>query len=66
MDKLYVKWKGYNNSFNRWIFSKPKSLGANVKIELDLSNVVIKNIEDKIPNITNLATNTTFKNKIKY
>ena len=18
-DKLYVKWKGYNNSFNRWI-----------------------------------------------
>ena len=19
VDKLYVKWKGYNNSFNRWI-----------------------------------------------
>ena len=61
-----MKWKGCNNSFTSCIFSKPKSLGANVKIELDLSNVVIKNIEDKIPNITNLATNTTFKNKIKY
>ena len=43
-DKLYVKWKGCNNSFNSWIdkkdivemneyFLKPKSLGANVKVE---------------------------------
>ena len=21
-DKLYVKWKGYNNSFNNWIDKK--------------------------------------------
>ena len=21
-DKLYVKWKGYNNSFNSWIDKK--------------------------------------------
>ena len=21
-DKLYVKWKGYHNSFNRWIYKK--------------------------------------------
>ena len=21
-DKLYVKWKGYNNSFNNWINKK--------------------------------------------
>ena len=21
-DKLYVKWKGYNNSFNNWISKK--------------------------------------------
>ena len=21
-DKLYVKWKGYDNSFNRWIYKK--------------------------------------------
>ena len=42
-DKLYVKWKGYNNPFNSWInkkdivqmseyFPKPKSLGLNVKV----------------------------------
>ena len=48
-DKIYVKWKGYNNSFNSWIvkkdivqmseyFPKLKSSGANVKVELDLSN----------------------------
>ena len=21
-NKLYVKWKGYNNSFNSWIYKK--------------------------------------------
>ena len=21
-DKLYVNWKGYNNSFNSWIYNK--------------------------------------------
>ena len=21
-DKLYVKWKGYNNSFNGWIYKR--------------------------------------------
>ena len=52
-DKLIVKWKGYNSSFNRWIdkkdkvqmseyFPKPKSLGANVKVELDISNYATK------------------------
>ena len=52
-DKLYVKWKGYDNSFNSWIdkkdivytsqyFPKPNSLGANVKVELDLSNYATK------------------------
>ena len=52
-DKLYVKWKRYNNSFNSWIdkkrhsinewvFSGKKSLGANVKVELDLSNYATK------------------------
>ena len=45
-DKLYIKWKEYNNSFNRWCdkkdkvltsenFPKPKSLGANIQVELD-------------------------------
>ena len=49
----YVKWKGYNDSFNSWIdrkrkvymseyFPKFKYLGANVKVELDLSNFSTK------------------------
>ena len=49
----YVKWKGYNDSFNSWIdrkrkvymseyFPKFKYLGANVKVELDLSNYSTK------------------------
>ena len=50
LDKLYVKWKEYNNSFNSWIdekdmseyFPKPNSFGANVKFELDLSNYATK------------------------
>ena len=51
-DKLHAKWKGYNNSFNTWrdkkhsimneFFPKPKSLGANVKIEFDLSSYATK------------------------
>ena len=52
-NKLYIKWKGYHNPFNRWIdkreiaymseyFPKPKFLVANVKVELDLSNYATK------------------------
>ena len=47
-NKLYVKWKEYNNSFNSWVdkiseyFPKPKSLGANVKFELGWSNYATK------------------------
>ena len=52
-DKLYVKWKGYSNSFNSWLnkkyiaqmseyFPKLNSLGENVKVELDLSNYAAK------------------------
>ena len=50
-DKLCVKWKSYDNSFNSWIDKKdiiiikiseylpePKSLEGKVKVELDLSN----------------------------
>ena len=47
--EIYVKQKGCHNSFNRWIdekdivqmseyFPNPKSLGANVKVELNFSN----------------------------
>ena len=52
-NKLYVKWKDYNSYFNSWIdkidiiltseyFPKLKSLGAIVKVELDLSNYATK------------------------
>ena len=52
-DKLCVKWKGYNSSCNSWIdkketvliseyIPKPNFLGANVKLELDLSNYATK------------------------
>ena len=55
VDKLYVKWKGYNNSFNRWInqkssrkkmsqyFPKPvRSFGENINVKVDLSNYATK------------------------
>ena len=50
---MYTKWKGYNNSFDSSTdkkdivqlseyFPKPKSLGANIKVGLDLSNYATK------------------------
>ena len=136
--KLYIRWNGYHNFFNRWIdkkdilcmieyFPEPKSSRERVKVQLHLSNYVtkadlknatdvhpsifakkidlaslkfnldkldvykldvfvdlsklndvvkydvvekavyntkIKNIERKIPDITNLVTNTTLNAKI--
>ena len=53
-DALYVRWKGYDNSFNSWvdkqntlykwvnIFQKPKSLVTNGKVELNWSNYATK------------------------
>ena len=51
-------------------FPKPKSLGGNIKAELDLSNYATKTktdynakirvIKDKIPSATNLATTPAF------
>ena len=57
-DKLYIKWKGCNSSFNSWInkkdliqvteqFPEPKSSRRILKFQLDLSNY---------------ATNTDLKN----
>ena len=70
-NKLYVKWKWYNNLFNSWIdekkivwmsdyFPKPKSLKANVKVELDLPNYATK---ADLKNATGVdTTNSTKKN----
>ena len=52
-DELYVKWKGYDSSFNSWIdkkdivrmnkyFSEPKTSGVEVKVELNLSDKITK------------------------
>ena len=51
-DGVYVKWKGYNNSFSSWIdkkrhyineyFTKPRRLEGCVKVELNLSNYATK------------------------
>ena len=53
-DKRYVKWKGYDSSFNSWIdkkryslseyFPESKSLGEGMKVELDFSNIQHKQI----------------------
>ena len=56
-DKLYVKWKGYDNRFNSWINKKdliikmseyfPKSFrsfGRSINVKVDLSNYVTKQI----------------------
>ena len=70
-DKLCVKWKGCNSPFNSWIdkkdivqmsqdFPKPNSLGANVKVELNLSNYATKT---DIKNATGADT-SSFAKKI--
>ena len=52
-NKLCVGWEGYDSCFNSWIdkkdinlmseyLPKPKSLGAHVKVELNLSNYATK------------------------
>ena len=54
-DKLFVKWKGYNNSFNSWTdkkvphikmsqyFPKPfRSFGGNLNVKIGLSNYATK------------------------
>ena len=61
-NKLYVKWKGYNNSFNSWIdkkrsyklsryFPPYRSSVGNIKMELDLSSYAAKT---NLKNVTHL------------
>ena len=44
--------------------SKPSAVVKNNFVKKDVYNVNIKSIEDKIPDITNLATNTTLNAKV--
>ena len=44
--------------------SKLSDVVKNDVVKKDVYNAKIKNIEDKIPDITNLATNTTLNTKI--
>ena len=44
--------------------SKLRDTVKNYAVKKDLYNAKIKNIEDKIPGITNLATNTILNTKI--
>ena len=64
-DKLYVKWKGYDNSFNSWInkkdilqklseyFPKPSSHEENIEVKIDLTNYATK---EDINNTTHVNT----------
>ena len=75
VNDLYVKWKGYNNSFNGWInktdtietseyFPEQKSSGGKVKVELDLSNYATKlNLKNAIGvDTSNFAKKTDLAN----
>ena len=69
-DKLYVKWKGYDNSFNSWIDKKDLDFEDKInKIDKKIPYIssLVKKTEGKLPSITGLATNselTAVKNKI--
>ena len=74
-NKLYVKWKGYNNSFNSWIDKKDPPYGScrgDIKVELDLSNYATKTDPKNVTHVdvnnfasrTNLASLKTEVNKI--
>ena len=65
-DKFYVKWKGFDNSFNSWInkkrpwmkmsqyFSKPfRSFGGYINVKVDLSIYATKT---DLKNVTHADT----------
>ena len=55
--KLYVKWKGYDNSFNSWIDKKDlrRCFGGNINVKVDLSDYATKT---DLKNITNIDTSS--------
>ena len=69
-DKLYVKWKGYDNSFNSWV--DEGTILNNIKVELDLANYATKTDLKNITHVdvssfaskTNLAALKTEVDKV--
>ena len=57
IDKIDDIVNKYNKTYDITIKIKPVDVKPVVK--KDVYNAKIKNIEDKIPDVTNLATNTT-------
>ena len=64
VDKLYVKWKGYNNCFNSCkqrikishYFPKPfRSFGGNINVKIYLSNYATKT---DLKNVTHVDTSS--------
>ena len=73
-DKLYVRWKGYDNAFNNWrdkkdlvlmseYFPEPKSLGRKMNLELDLSNYATKT---DLKNATGIDTSSLAKKIVQF
>ena len=63
-DKLYVKWKGYNNSFNSWINKKNLTSFYHIKMSKFYPKpykAFGKGIKAKV-DLSNYATKTDLKN----
>ena len=56
-DKLYIKWKSYNSSFNKWIDKNEKTLMSEYFPELIFLEGRVKVKSDS----SNYATNANFK-----
>ena len=55
-DKLYVKWKGYDNRYNSWINKRDfRSFGRNINAKVDLSNYATKT---DLKNVTHVDTSS--------
>ena len=64
---MYIRWKGYDNSFHSWIdkknpikmsqyFSKPfRSFGGNINVKVDFSNYAT---QEDIKNISHVDTSS--------
>ena len=74
-DKLYVKWKGYVNSFNSWIdkkrpciktsqyFPKPfRSLAGTINVKVDVDKLVLVPVD--LSKLNDVVKNYVFKKAV--